>query len=207
LAPSSAAGRDDNVLTPAARASFFEAPVRVEEKLDGANVSLWSPDGRRVEVATRGGADAVDRGRQLGRLRAWVGERTPALLAGIADDVLYGEWLYLTHGVSYDALPSLLVGLDVLAQAGWLDAAARDARLEAMSLPAPPVLFEGRLHDEEQLRALLEQPSRFGAPAIEGVVLRRAAHAGPRLVKVVRAAHRPPTDAQWRGGRRLNRVS
>jgi hypothetical protein len=67
--------------------------VPVEEKLDGANVSLWFDEGR-LRVATRGGADAMDRAGQLGRLRAWGAERHGSLVELLEGDVAaYGEWL------------------------------------------------------------------------------------------------------------------
>jgi hypothetical protein len=205
LLPWSAATRDDDVLSDEARRALLAQPVRVEEKLDGANVCLWSPDGRTIEVAGRGGAGAMDRARQLGRLRAWVAERLPALLPGMDRGAVYGEWLLLSHGISYRRLPSLLVGLDVLAADGWLRLSDRDSHLWSMGLPAPPVLFEGKIRDQHQLRSLLDQPSRLGAPVLEGVILRSAEASADRFVaKVVRREHRAPSDAEWRRGRPLN---
>jgi hypothetical protein len=52
--------RVDNVVPPNEVDVWFRTPVLVEEKLDGANVSL-RVDGGGVRVALRGGADTMDR--------------------------------------------------------------------------------------------------------------------------------------------------
>lgn len=109
---------------------WYEAPVVVEEKLDGANISLWLDDRGRIEVASRGGPDAQDRAGQLGRLRAWAADHDEALRELLGDGhSLYGEWLWLTHGTRYDALPDWLIVLDLWAPPlGFLSLIERDRR-------------------------------------------------------------------------------
>jgi hypothetical protein len=82
-APPGHRGRD-RVIPVGDVAAWFEQPVVAEEKLDGANVTLWSEEGR-IQVASRAGAGAMDRGGQLGRLRAWVAEREGSLGPLVAD--------------------------------------------------------------------------------------------------------------------------
>lgn len=68
------------VVPPEEVPMWLSEPVVVEEKLDGANVSLWLDAATaRVEVASRGGVGAQDRAGQLGRLRAWTAERHQTL--------------------------------------------------------------------------------------------------------------------------------
>lgn len=164
-------GAEDRALTPAATVEWFTEPVLVEEKLDGANVTIWEQDGR-LRVASRGGADASDRGRQLGRLRAWVGERTvPLMQATSGGQVLYGEWLWVQHGVAYDALPDWFILLDVWRAGEMFPPSERETVAAASGLILPPVRFEGVLGSFERLTGLFG-PSAFGAPRAEGLVLR-----------------------------------
>ena len=92
---SEAITRGDQVLAPAEISDWLLHPVAVEEKLDGANVSIWWEQSQ-IQVASRGGPDAMDRGGQLGPLRSWVyagyGQLQPLLANGL---VLYAEWLWL----------------------------------------------------------------------------------------------------------------
>ena len=90
----------DRVVEPSERPDWMQRPVVVEEKLDGANISVWW-ENERPYVASRGGPDAMDRAGQLGPLRGWVGtahDQLASLLAG--GWVLYGEWLWLGSGWS-----------------------------------------------------------------------------------------------------------
>lgn len=183
--------------------TWLAEPVVVEEKLDGANVSLWLDSGA-VRVASRGGADGMDRAGQLGRLRAWACERHPALTQLLDDGcAVYGEWLWLEHSVAYDRLPDWLVVLDLWTPGrGLLDLGARDRATIEAGLLVPPRLFEGVLHTSEALRGLIG-PSRFGHQPMEGVVLRRAD--GARC-KVVRPGFSRKPDSEWRGAPRTNRL-
>lgn len=180
--PDAGAG-GDRVLDPGERPGWLRRPVVVEEKLDGANVSVWWENGR-AQVASRGGPDAMDRGRQLGPLRGRVGashDRFASLLDG--GWVLYGEWLWLAHTVHYDRLPDHLVALDLWhPRSGFADLAERDQRVRASGLVLPPRLFTGVLGSADALLGLMGQ-SLFGTAPMEGVVLRRGD--GPRC-KVLR---------------------
>ena len=207
LLPSAEVTPDDVVLDPEERERFLQEPVIVEEKLDGANAMLWLEGGGVVQVAGRSGVGGMDRGGQFGRLRAWAAERSdvlPALLRG--GEVLYGEWMYLTHTVYYDRLPDLFVGTDLyVPKTGFVRAEERDRRLGEAGLCAPPRLFTGTLGGEESLASLLGT-SAFGSQLSEGLVLRREGEG--RLLeraKVLRPGFVRAGDAQVASG--LNEVS
>ena len=123
---------DDLVLAARAVASLLGEPVLVEEKVDGANVVLWT-EGGRVEVALRSGPGAMDRAGQLGPLRAWAAEHDDMLRQVLVDGTaLYAEWLLLTHSSSYDRLPSYLVALDLWRPStGFLTVGERDSACAA----------------------------------------------------------------------------
>ncbi|MDN5932628.1 MAG: RNA ligase family protein, partial [Pseudonocardia sp.] len=155
------------------RASWLRRPVVVEEKLDGANVCIWW-EGNGLQVAGRGGPGAMDRGGQLGPLRARVAERyevlRPMLESGL---VLYAEWLWLTHTVGYDRLPDHLVALDVLRPGvGFAPVPERDELCRRAGLVVAPRLFSGVLRTEDAVFGLLG-PSTVGSMLMEGIVLRR----------------------------------
>lgn len=164
---------EDRTLAPEEAQEWFTRPVLVEEKVDGANVTVWQDDRGLLQVASRGGAGASDRGRQLGRLRAWVAERMLPLTGATAGgQVLYGEWLWVRHGVAYEALPDWFVLLDVwTSETGMAVPGRRREVAEAAGLELPPVRFEGVLGSAERLTSLFG-PSAYGAPRAEGLVLR-----------------------------------
>ncbi len=227
--PHLVAGRgtdDDLVLAGAGIASLLGATVLAEEKVDGANVTLWIEDGR-VEVALRSGPGAMDRAGQLGPLRAWAAEHDGALrqvLGGVVpggvvlgdevvddevvddDRALYAEWLLLTHSSLYDRLPAYLVALDLwTSSTGFLPAAERDAICAGAGLVIPPRVWTGVTAKVADIERLLG-PSAWGSGPAEGLVVRSLAEPALRA-KLVPAGFRRLGDDDWRAGRPRNRLA
>lgn len=180
---------------PSAR--WLGQPLLVEEKLDGANVAVWwTPSG--PQAMSRGGPDAMDRAGQLGRLRAWVVERYEAVTTTCArGSVIYGEWLWMRHRVPYDALPDLLVVLDLWhAETGFAVPSERDSRCRTVGLVTPPLVARDVvLRSVDEARGLIAR-SAWGPEPMEGVVLRAA---DGRRAKVVRPGFEQRSDEEWMG--------
>ena len=199
--------RDDRVLATEEVAAFLARPVVVEEKLDGANVVLWLEDGR-VECALRSGLGAADRAGQLGPLRAWVGERSDELRSLLEDGLaLYADWLYLTHTVAYERLPSYLMALDLRRPDGsFLTVDERTATCAEAQLCVPAELWRGVAGRVVTVEGLVG-PSRYADAPAEGVVVRPLDGAEPRIAKLVRSGFDRLTDDAWAGGRPRNRLA
>ncbi len=194
------------MLDAAAVQAFLHREVVVEEKLDGANVSLWLEDGA-VACGLRSGADAMDRAGQLGPLRAWVAQHDEPLRHVLADHAaVYAEWLLLSHSVGYDRLPSYLVVLDLWGPDGFATPDERTAVCAAAGLPVPPAVWRGVPGSVAAVEKRLG-PSSFGPEPMEGVVVRAVDGRPPRLAKLLRAGFDQLDDAEWRRGRPHNRLS
>lgn len=199
---------NDRVLSSEETQRFLTRPVAVEEKLDGANVTLWLDLRGAIQVASRGGPGAMDRAGQLGPLRAWAGRNADRLRPLLERWVLYGEWLWFAHGVRYERLPDPLVGLDLRESEGrLLRVRERDDALARAGVVGPPRLYEGVLHSGERLTALLDA-SRFGAEHAEGLIVRHLepGENEPRLAKLVAPSFRRRADEHWRGPLERNRL-
>lgn len=176
-------------------APFLRTPCDVEEKLDGANVAIWLDNGQ-ARVMSRGGPDAMDRARQLGRLRAWIGEHEHAVRALCAGDtVIYGEWLWLRHGVPYDRLPDWLVVLDLWQpDTGFRSTAERDVAAHVSGFTTPPVVVrDAILHSLSDAEQLIPGAA-WGPSRAEGIVLRRP---DGHRAKVVHPHFERRSDAVW----------
>lgn len=202
LVPSRAVTADDDVLAGGHRNELLELEVVVEEKLDGMNVCIWL-DGGAPRVATRGGTDAIDRSGERGRVKAWAAMRRDRLAAALGEDLaLYGEWLRRRHGVAYERLPDVLMGLDVYdrRRERFLGVDERDAVLERLGVAKPPVVFHGVLGSLDRLATLLG-PSAYASGRAEGLVVRAR---GQRLVaKLVDPAWHAIGTLPWRGENRV----
>ena len=197
--------RDDVALDAAAVQAFLHREVVVEEKLDGANVSLWL-EGGVVACGLRSGIDAMDRAGQLGPLRAWVAHHDGPLRQALAEyEAIYAEWLLVSHSVGYDRLPSYVVVLDLWRVGGFATPNQRTATCAAAGLPVPPVVWRGVPGSVAAVEKLLG-PSSFGPEPMEGLVVRTVDGRPPRLAKLLRPGFDQLDDAEWRRGRPHNRL-
>lgn len=188
-------------------ARMLERPVAIEEKLDGANVTIWCSDGR-VQCALRSGLGSTDRAGQLGPLRAWVAERSDALHALLVDaGALYAEWLLLSHSVVYDRLPAYLVVLDIRRADGtFMTVDERNSACATAALAVPVELWRGRASGV----AFVEQqigPSRYGNDRAEGVVIRTVDGRPPRIAKLLRGGFSRLDDSAWASKRPRNQLA
>lgn len=139
----------------------------------------------------------MDRAGQLGRLRAWVGDHDVQLrrLCGEGTAV-YGEWLWVRHGVPYDCLPDWLIVLDLWStNSAFASVTERDERAAACGFTTPPTI--GRHVTVESLShaVRLIPAARWGQTQAEGVIFRRSD--GQRC-KVVRPDFIQRSNDSWR---------
>jgi len=116
----------------------------------------------------------------------------------------YFENMYAIHSIEYTSLPHFLFLLSVVENNVFLSWDVISNYATMLNVPTPPVLYEGFVKDENQLKGLiLEQmkyPSMFGGPK-EGVVV-RSYSAFPfsefqlNIGKFVRENH-VQTDIHW----------
>ena len=198
--------RDDVALDAAAVQALVGGGLVVEEKLDGANVSLWLEDGL-VACGLRSGPGAMDRAGQLGPLRAWIAQHDEALRQALADyEAVYAEWLLLSHSVAYDRLPSYLVVLDLWRPDGFAIPDERNRVCAVAGLPTPPEVWRGVPGSVAAIEERLGR-STFGPEPMEGLVVRTFDGRPPRLAKLLRRGFDQLADAEWKRGRPHNRLS
>jgi hypothetical protein len=134
--------------------------------------------------------------------------RSDSLSVLLGEDLtLYAEWLYLRHTVSYERLPSYLVGLDLYRTGnGFLAVDERNQQLSRIDVSTPPELFRGIIGSVDELHRLLDD-SRFGSGPMEGLVIRSLDNLPPRLGKLINPLYSSIGDDTWRSGRPRNRLA
>ena len=198
--------RDDVDLGPGEVAELLTREVVVEEKVDGANVSLWLEDGT-VRCGLKAGPGAMDRAGQLGPLRAWAARHDDSLRAVLDScDAVYAEWLLVRHTIAYDRLPSYLVVLDMWRASGFAPPDERAVLCASTGLVLPPEVWRGVPGSVDRVEALLG-PSRWGPEPMEGLAVRSVDGQPPRLAKLLRAGFDRLGDDEWRRGRPRNQVA
>ena len=93
------------------------------------------------------------------------------------DEYVYGENLYGEHSIHYDNLTSYFYMFAARDNDNWYSWMDVELMAEILNVPTVPVLFEGTINTEKELRDLIDdimsKPSTFGAEK-EGVVIRHA---------------------------------
>lgn len=193
--------RGDKVLSPGEAERLLEAPVALEEKVDGANVG--------ISVDERGGLRAQNRGAYLERgachpqfrpLFQWLSMRRMAILDHLPPSaVLFGEWCYAVHSVRYTRLPDWFLAFDVYdreQQVFW-SIARRDALARQIDVAQVPRVAEGQFTVAE-IVAHLGASELFDGPA-EGIYVKQSEGGGmDRRAKVVRASFIQEIEEHWR---------
>jgi ATP-dependent RNA circularization protein (DNA/RNA ligase family) len=167
--------RDDKVLSRKEAVAWLSSPVRVEEKVDGANLGLsLGPDGR-LRAQNRGQYLEHPHGGQFSRLPAWLAMHETALVSALGGGLmLFGEWCAARHSVVYESLPDWFLAFDVYDRAlgKFWGADRRDDFCEQLGLRSVPTIFKGEISFHDLVDLVETQHSDFGDAALEGVVLR-----------------------------------
>ena len=135
----------------------------VEEKLDGANVGLSFTSGGELLLQSRGHyLGGGGRERQFALFKQWASAHEARLLELLEDRyVMYGEWLFAKHSVSYDQLPHYFCEFDVFdrAEGIFLSTPRRRALLAGSPVVSVPVLHAGAMPQRVKALRAHVQPS------------------------------------------------
>lgn len=163
--------------------AFLNAPITVEEKVDGANIGIRFSHDEQPIVKNRGTVLSSSSHPQFRTLWAWLAVHQQELWEQLGTELmLFGEWCYAVHSVRYRSLPDYFVGFDVYDhRAGKFWSTARRNELARRArIDTAPMLAQGEFSLSELKQLLSLQQSRFGPDKAEGLYLRK--DQGPWLV-------------------------
>ncbi|CAK5265968.1 unnamed protein product [Mycena citricolor] len=203
---------DDDVFTDTG--ALRHSHVVITEKVDGANMGFWLSPARELRIQNRSHYVSPASHEQFKKLGLWVDTHRNALVRVLGRDahfpsryVLYGEWLAATHAIPYETLPDRFLAFDLYDRRTdtWASRAALAALLHDTAFHLVPLLYEGPMPVDAQLREMVGRGSLFYAGRVEGVYVK-----GERdgvvvsRGKVVRADFIAGNEHWTRGKLRLN---
>lgn len=193
--------RDDLVLSPEASEKMFSLEVIVQEKTDGANIGLSFDREASLRIQNRG--EYVDPKNSLfKKLGDFVKLHESQLFDVCEGDkkILFGEWLYYQHSVSYGNLPSFFLAHDIYdTETGlFLPTSAVHRALNNTGIVTTPTIFKGKLNEPDDIIKLVGK-SQFGEHKMEGVYVRiDGPHTNILRAKYVNPEFRRDIDEHWR---------
>ena len=167
--------RDDKLMTAEEVRAFLSSPITIEEKLDGANLGISLGDDGQLVAQNRGSYLHRDVRGQFNKLWQWIDARSAALVEALSENlILFGEWCYAEHSISYHNLPDWFVGFDVYDRhkARFFSVDRRNQFLANLGISPIAVLGRGR-YQMDDLKAFLSKQSHYGASDLEGIYIRK----------------------------------
>ncbi|KAF8079132.1 ATP dependent DNA ligase [Lyophyllum atratum] len=208
------AASSDDIVTDVAVISS-QGKVIITEKIDGANMGFsLSSDRSRIIVQNRSHYVDSSTHEQFKKLGIWVDRHQEDLFKVLDRDpffperyILFGEWMFATHSIPYTHLPDRFIAFDLYDRStrGWMDRDSLSSILSTTSISLVPVIHEGTMPTEAELRSMVQLRSRFWDGRVEGIYVKveRAKHVVARG-KVVRSDFIAGNEHWSRGNLRVN---
>eukprot|EP00928_Gymnodinium_smaydae_P085518 TRINITY_DN68_c2_g1_i1.p1 TRINITY_DN68_c2_g1~~TRINITY_DN68_c2_g1_i1.p1 ORF type:complete len:773 (+),score=140.74 TRINITY_DN68_c2_g1_i1:74-2392(+) len=168
----------DRLLDADEAKQFFDGRTVViaEEKIDGANLGISLTENYEPRYQNRAHYVSSSYATQWKALDAWWDENGWAICQLLEPEVeiLFGEWVWARHSVSYTRLPAYFVAFDIYNKrtGRFCSARERDRRLEGFNIPIVPRICERAFNGRGDLEQLLELQSAYSDGPLEGVYLR-----------------------------------
>jgi len=156
--------------------------VVITEKVDGSNMGFsLSSDRQKIIVQNRSHFVNSSTHEQFKKLDLWVERHREDLFKVLDRDehfperyVLFGEWLYATHSIPYTHLPDRFMAFDIYDRSTevWLCRKTLSALLSSTSIMLVPVVHEGKMPSDSELRRMIQQPSEYYDGRVEGIYIK-----------------------------------
>jgi len=155
--------------------------VVITEKVDGANMGFWLSAEREIRIQNRSHYVSPATHEQFKKLGLWVDTHRHELMRVLGRDahfpsryILFGEWLAGTHSIPYARLPDRFMAFDLYDRStdSWVDRAGLAALLGDTTMQMVPVLWEGALPSETDLKSMVQLRSKFWDGRIEGIYVK-----------------------------------
>lgn len=133
------------ILSDADKKALLTGQIVIEEKIDGANVGIIGSknDKTMFRLQKRGSLVDTSEHPQFQRFKAWTMERFLDLAKLRKPYIIYGEFMWATHHIFYDALPDWFICFDVWDGTQYVDRHTKEEFCKEYNLEIIPLIYEG----------------------------------------------------------------
>jgi len=166
--------RDDKLMSEFDRNKFLSHEVVIEEKIDGANLGVSFDMEGNIRAQNRGAYLPLPYTGQWKKLSEWLTVFADKLFDQLSDRyILYGEWCYAQHSISYDRLPDWFLGFDIFdkLEMKFFSCTRRNDVFQELCVTPAPLIKRGYFTLAE-IQSFLSSPSQVGRTPAEGLYLR-----------------------------------
>lgn len=143
----------------------------VEEKMDGANSAISFSEAGELQLQSRGHfLTGGYRERHFNLFKTWASSFAQIFQEVLSNRyIMYGEWVYAKHTIFYTDLPHYFLEFDIFDKEKEEFLSTKARQLFCKKLPfiqSVKVLYEGKLENLEQLKALVTTSEFINSPSI-----------------------------------------
>ena len=149
--------------------------VFIAEKVDGAQLGVSIDENYKIVIQNRSHYVNSKSHSQFEKLDKWIMDHSQSLYEILDQDtILFGEWLYAKHSISYTELPDYFMAFDLYNKKKKLFY-SRDILVEKLkdtNVHFVREMYRGKIKDKNQLLKLIEQKSEYTDGRVEGIYLK-----------------------------------
>jgi hypothetical protein len=176
------AKRDDLIASYDECKLIFTQPTAIEEKVDGASCGMTIWEGHplirnRNHILNKAYSKKKNASKeQFSSIWTWWYDHRSnfKVLSEMGPYSVYGEWMWMAHGMIYNALPSLFLTYDLYdyERGIFVEPGEALATLAVCGFETVPLLSYDPVESFEQLETLANCPSAFTTQQREGIYLK-----------------------------------
>lgn len=170
------ASSDDKILSKEDYNLFMnDHNVFISEKVDGAQIGISIDDNYKIIIQNRSHYINSKSHSQFEKIDKWIINHYEDLYSILDNNtILFGEWLYATHSISYTHLPDYFLAFDLYDKKNKLfyNRTILENKLKNTNIHIVKEIFSGKIIDNNHLLKLIQQKSFYTNHKIEGIYLK-----------------------------------
>ena len=167
---------DDRILNKDGYNEFMNnEDVFIAEKVDGAQLGISISDDYKILIQNRSHYVNSKSHSQFEKLDKWIMDHNDSLYEILdKDTILFGEWLYAKHSISYNNLPDYFLAFDLYNKKKKLfyNRNILVEKLKDTNIHFVREMYRGKINDRNQLLKMIEQQSDYTDSRVEGIYLK-----------------------------------
>lgn len=167
---------DDRILDTSDYNLFMnDDDVFIAEKVDGAQMGFSINETYKIVAQNRSHYVNSKSHSQFEKLDKWIMDHSEALYEILDEDtILFGEWLYAKHSISYDLLPDYFLAFDLYSKKKNLfyNRDILEEKLKDTNIHFVREMYRGKIKDKNQILKLIERESIYTNERVEGIYLK-----------------------------------
>lgn len=165
---------DDKLLTKNEYDAILREEVSITEKVDGAQLGFSIDENFTIKVQNRSHYITSKYHEQFKKLDKWIMDHPDLYEILDSDTILFGEWLYAKHSVSYTHLPDYFIAFDLYSksQKKFYSRDIMMQKLQDTHIVPVREMYRGRIESRRQLEQMIQQQSEYTDERVEGIYIK-----------------------------------